>query len=130
MNTIKTKKKSQAFIISAMFLFLLMIFIYSQETQNTYIVKSGEYNLVKNIIYETCYIGTTSNGSFIDNRYSTFKNNIYSHCQNIEKICNLTITNNTQIPPLGNYSLLNYTHYNYHLTYLTEHISYSINFTC
>jgi len=127
----KKTKKGQFFILSTAFLLLLLLFIYSQETQNTYIVKSSNFNLVENIMCETCYIGTTSNGSYIDGRYSTFKNDVNNYCLSLGIVCNLSIINNSAIPPQpGNYSSLNYTHYDYQISYKSLEVNYTKTFTC
>lgn len=126
----KKNKKSQLFIISSLFLILLLIFIYSIETENTYIVKSGKFNLLNNIVYETCNVGKLSNGTFIDSRYNEFEVNVESYCLSYGYLCNLTIVNNTIVPPGGNWSLLNYTHYNYHIDYSYEGYEYSNSFIC
>ncbi|MDA3856502.1 MAG: hypothetical protein PF569_09685 [Candidatus Woesearchaeota archaeon] len=123
-------KKSQLFLLSSLFLLLLLIFIYSIETENTYIVKSGKFNLLNNIVYETCKVGKFSNGTYIDSRYLEFENDLESYCISYGYLCNLTITNNTIIPPSGNWSLLNYTHYDYHIDYRYEGYNYSSSFIC
>ena len=123
-------KKSQLFILSAVVMILLLIYIYSQETENSYIVKNGQLSLIDNVIHETCQIGYLSNGSYIDQRYSNFTGEVSTYCSSFGYSCSLLITNNTQIPPSGNYSLLNYTHYNYSIDYEYRTLSISKNFTC
>jgi len=122
--------KSQFLIFSGLFFILLLIFFYSLGTENSYITKKSKFNLLDNIIYETCEIGKNSNGSLIDQRYSNFTLNIENYCLEYNYNCSLSIINNSQIPPNGNWSLLNYTHYNYSIYYYFEGFEYSGDFTC
>ncbi len=122
--------KGQFLIFSAMFVFLLLIFIYSIETPNSYIVNSSKFNLIDNIIYETCQVGKISNGSYIDQRYSNFSIDVYNYCLGFGYNCSLNIVNNTAIPPEANWSKLNYSHYDYNLVYITDDFNYSSNFNC
>jgi hypothetical protein len=124
----KKNKKSQFMILSMSFLILLLFFSYSLETQNTYIVKSSKHSILNNIIEETCYIGKNSNGSNIESRYSNFTIDVKNYCNNINYICNLTITNNTVLP--SNESLINYTLFDYNIIFEANEYSYSNNFNC
>lgn len=126
----KNSNKSQFLVFSAMFIFLLLIFIYSLETDNTYIVKNSKFNLIENIIYETCQVGKNSNGSYIDSRYSNFTNDVETYCLDLDYNCTLTIVNNTIIPPDSNWSKLNYTHYDYSLDITQMDFSYTGDFNC
>lgn len=121
-------KKSQLFILSALLLILLLIFTYSLETDNTYIVKTSKYNLLNNIQYETCMIGKTSQGSNITSRYSSYEINVENYCTNLNHICDLTISNNTVLP--SNTSLIDYTMFDYHIKYEMSNFHYDQNFTC
>lgn len=123
-------KKSQFLILSTLFLLLLLIFSYSLGTENSYITKKSKFNLLDNIIYETCQIGRNSNGTFIDSRYSNFTLDVKNYCQEFNYNCTLSIINNTAIPPLGNWSLLNYTHYNYSIYYEFDGFKYNNDFSC
>ena len=113
-----------------MFLFLLLLFIYSIETENFYITKFRENTILDNIIYETCIIGYNSNGTQINERYEEFSNNVSNYCQQYENNCILDIINNTPIPPLGNWSKLNYSHYDYHINYNWNGFNTSLDFVC
>jgi len=123
-------KKSQFLILSALYLILLILFSYSLETQNDYITKNTKNLLLNNLIYETCQIGKLSNGSFIDSRLSNFSVDVNNYCDGFGYNCSLSIINNTQIPPGGNYSKLNYTHYNYSIFYEVDGFVYTGDFTC
>ena len=124
------EKKGQFLILSGFFILLLTIFIYSLETDNTYIVNLRDSNLVDNIELETCNILKISNGTQIEQRISNITNFVSIYCYQRDIICNLNIINNTQIPPSGNYSLLNYTHYNLTLEILQSTKNYNSQFNC
>lgn len=113
-----------------MLIFILLLFIYSLETDNFYINKLSKTNILDNIIYETCVIGKNSNGSQIDLRYQQFTGNVSSYCSNMGNTCNLIIINNTPIPPLGNWSNLNYGHYDYSILYSWDGYEIDLDFNC
>lgn len=121
-------KRGQFIIFSGMFLLLLLLFIYSLETQNTYIIEPAKFRLLDNIIYESCMIGKLSNGSFIDSRFDNFTLNVASYCNIFGNFCNLTIVKIDGAPT--NLSLLNYTHYNYSLEYNYDDNYYNERFNC
>lgn len=130
---IKMKKKSnskkgQFLVLSGAFFILLLIFIYSQETENSYIIKSNENNILNNIIYEACQIGKMSNGSYIDSRFGNYTQDVTIYCSSFNYNCNLNIIKQVGAPT--NLTLLNYTYYNYSITYSNSYISYNSNFTC
>lgn len=108
-------KKSQFLILSGLFVILLVIFIYSLETDNTYIPILGDSYLLENIEFETCKVLKMSNGTQIENRLDFLSINIPIYCNNRNNQCVFSYQNITTIPPGGNYSLLNYTHFNYSL---------------
>ena len=118
-------KKSQFFILSALFYILLLVFIYSLETENSYIVDSDRINLLDNIVYETCQLGYHSGTSEIDSRYGNFSANVSSYCTTLGYSCNLSISLNTASPPV-----YNYTTYDYSISYQKEGLLYSKTFTC
>jgi hypothetical protein len=126
----KFDNKGQFLIFSGLFVFLLLIFIYSIETPNSYIVNSSKFNLIDNIIYETCQVGKISNGSYIDQRYSNFSIDVNNYCIGFGYNCSLSIINNTAIPPESNWSKLNYSHYNYALVYSAKGLNYTTDFDC
>lgn len=128
MKNLKTNKSGQMFIISAFILLISLFFIYSQETDNYYILSSGESIILENLIYETCQIGYLSNGSYIETRYSLFQNLTNSNCLNSPNNCTLSIMKIGGAPT--NLSLLNYTHFNYNLSFIGNTINYSNSFTC
>ena len=121
-------KRSQILILSAMFLFLLLLFTYSLETDNTYISKISKNTLLDNLMFETCQVGKLSNGTYIQSRFSNFSSKVQTYCQNIGRVCQLTIVNNTAIP--SNLSKLNYTYFDYKISYTSQNFSYTHNFTC
>ena len=85
------KKKSQFFIFIGFLFLSLLVFIYSIETQNNYIVKSTNYNLLDNILFEVCQLGTNSNATNIESRYSNLTFDVFNYCGGYIYICNLTI---------------------------------------
>lgn len=125
---LRKSKKGQFVIMSSAFLVLLLIFSYSLETQNSYIIKSSKNKLLNNIIYETCFLGKMSNGSQIDSRFSQLEIDIDSYCQGFGNVCNLNISKVDTAP--SNLSLLNYTHYTYELNYSNSGYSFNSSFTC
>ncbi len=128
---IKMKTKKGQFLVFSIFLFLsFLLFTYSIETENSYISSSGKNYIQKSIFYETCQIGYSSNGSQIESRYSDFASNLGQYCTDLGITCYLSIENNTQVPPLGNYSLLNYSHFDYSLYYLNGGFQVNMSFRC
>lgn len=121
-------KKSQFFILSFLFLMLLLVFISSLETKNTYIIKGTENDIVENIVYETCMIARMSNGTYIENRFVEFSNDVSGYCNGKGIYCLLNITNNTQIPT--NLSKINYTLFDYNIQLNTSQYYHKSNFTC
>ena len=123
-------KKSQFLIISFMFILLLLLFIYSLETDNTYIPSNWENTIVLSFIEQTCYLGKMVNGTYINQTYVELTQFVSSYCD--EKIfdCELVIQNNTLIPPQGNFSLLNYTHYDYTVFFSLGNLSKEVEFRC
>ena len=124
------RKKSQFFILSGLFFLSLIIFIYSIETENNYIIESTNYNLLDNILYEACQIGIKSNATNIASRYSIFTAEVLSYCGDFGDVCNLSITLKSDMPPGGNMSLLNYTQYDYFVDYIVGDYNYVGNFSC
>ena len=125
---IRRSKKGQFLIFSTVFFVLLLLFIYSQETVNSYIIKPNKNNILNNVVYETCQIGKMSNGSYIDSRFGNFTQDVDSYCNSFGYLCNLTITKQVGAPT--NLSLLNYTFYDYDINYSNDGFYYSSNFTC
>jgi uncharacterized membrane protein len=121
-------KKGQLFLISSFLLFFSVLFIYSLETENTYITSSSKNGILGNIIYESCQVGIKSNGSYIDLRYSEFTSNVSNYCDNLNYVCSLTIIKKGGAPT--NLSDLNYTHYDYNINYENEGFVYTNDFTC
>ena len=121
-------KKSQMFIISGFFVILGLLFIYSLETENYYIISSSKSSLLSNIIHQTCQIGEISNGSYLDSRFAQFESNIETYCPQIGVSCNLTISKSAGAPT--NLSELDYTYYNYSIDYENWGYSYSGDFNC
>ncbi len=107
---------------------LSLVFIYSQETQNSYIVHFTDSIIIEDIIYESCKIGYTSNGTFIESRFSNFENYINLDCQNNYYNCQLTITKNISAPT--NLSLLNFTHFDFEFSFDSQNINYSKQYIC
>lgn len=128
MKNLKNNRSGQLFIISSFLLILSLVFIYSQETQNSYIVHFTDSIIIEDIIYESCEIGYTSNGTFIESRFSSFENYINLDCQNNFYNCQLTITK--QIAAPTNLSLLDFTHFDFELSYDSQNVNYSNQYIC
>lgn len=123
-------KKGQFLILSGLFILLLSIFIYSLETDNTYILNLKDSSIVENIQFETCKVLKMSNGTQIISREAILIQNIENYCFQRDVVCNLTLINNTIVPPFGNFSLLNYTHYNLSLEISQGSKNYNSQFKC
>ena len=130
MVALKYQKKGQFLIFSALFLFLLLLFIYSVETDNTYIENSGENKLILNIIEETCLVATLNNGTDLNASLYQFEIDVNDYCSQVKANCTITITNNSIIPPGGNWSDLNHTHYNYDINYSYGGLSFTQTIGC
>jgi len=127
-NNLAKNKKSQFMIFSITFFVLLLTFIYSQETENYYILKSSKTTILDNIVHETCQVGKMSNGSYIDSRLGNFSQSLNTYCNDFDFTCNLTVLKSGSAP--ANLSLLNYTFYNFTLDYKNEGFNHTSNFTC
>ena len=123
-------KKGQFLIFSALFLFLLLLFIYSVETDNTYIENSGENKLILNIIEETCLVATLNNGTDLNSSLYRFESEVNSYCLQVGTNCTLDVSNNSEVPPGGDWSALNHTHYDYNLTYNYDGFSFTQTIGC
>ena len=121
-------KRSQIILISGFLVLLVLVFIYSLETENSYIVYSAKSSLLENIMHETCQVGIMSNGSYIDVRFGNFSADVLNYCQDFAYNCTLNIQKNGDAP--DNLSELNYTHYTYSVIYSAGNYNNSYNFTC
>lgn len=122
------EKKSQVLIFATIFLILLLLVTYSLETRNSY-KPYFEYNsILGNIKFETCQVGNLSNGSYIDSRFSSFETSMESYCTDLNIVCDLEITKDSGAPT--NLSELNYTHYEYEITFEYLEYNYSGVFNC
>lgn len=121
-------KRGQLFLLSTFMILLAILFIYSLETENTYIVKSAKTGILNNIIYETCEVGKLSNGSYIDSRYTQLTTDISNYCSGLSNTCTLTIIKQGGAPT--NLSQLNYTHFNYNINYENHGFKYLGDFNC
>ena len=121
-------KSGQIFILSGFLLILSLVFIYSLETDNSYITDFTDSIIIENIIYETCVIGQNSNGSQFDSRFLSYKNHINLNCQNNYYSCLLNITKQGSAP--ANLSLLTLADFDFHLTFENDFINYSNTFIC
>ena len=124
------QKKGQFLILSAMLLFSASIFIYSQETVNTYKIPSSNFLDIESIQQEVCGLVKTTNGSNLPTAINNSEEDTSSYCNNRDVGCNLTIENTTAVPNNGNWSQHNYTHYNYSLIYKSSELEYNSSFTC
>lgn len=125
---VRKSKKSQVLVFSAMFLILLIIFIYSLENQNSYKPDFRKSTILENIKFETCQVGKMSNGSYLDSRFVSFSQNVSNYCTYFDNSCTLTITKEGGAPT--NLSLLNYTHYSYSIDFTWDNFTFSGGFSC
>lgn len=124
-------KKGQFILLSAALLLATGIIIYSQETVNTYKNPSSDFHIINSLENEVCKLVTTTNGSNLPNSVESVVEDTAIYCQNRGNInCSLSIINTTQVPFGGNWSMHNYTHYNYSLWYNTSFLEYNNSFTC
>lgn len=121
-------KKGQVIIFSVMFLILLLLVSYSQETQNDYKRYFDKDGILNNIMFEVCQVGYQSNGSNLDTRYSTFETDVESYCVRRGVNCSFSTTKDSGAP--SNLTLLNYTYYNHSITYNNSGYEVSQTFTC
>jgi hypothetical protein len=126
-NTFRNKS-GQIFVLSGFLLILSLVFIYSLETDNSYIIDFSDSIIIENIIYETCVIGQNSNGSQFDSRFSAYETHVNLNCQNSHYTCLLNITK--QSVATTNLSLLDVTDFDFHLYFENQFINYSNIFTC
>lgn len=122
--------KGQLLIVSAMLLFAVSIFIYSQETVNTYKFPSQDFFIVDSLESEVCNVVRKTNGSNLPEVMNNTKEDTSSYCQNRDLSCTLVIVNTTQVPFNGNWSQHNYSLYNYSLELTSDSLSYNASFTC
>ncbi len=128
MKTSYKNKSGQIFILSGFLLILSLVFIYSLETDNSYITDFTDSIIIENIIYETCEIGQNSNGSQFDSRFLSYQNHINLNCQNNYYTCLLNITKKGSAP--ANLSLLTVSDFDFHLYFKNQFINYSNLYTC
>lgn len=124
----KKNKRGQLFLLSTFMILFGLLFIYSLETGNTYIVKSAKTGILNNMIYETCQVGKMSNGSYLDSRYSELSSSISTYCTDLGYTCTLSIVKQGSAPT--NLSNLNYTHYDYSILYDNFDYKYEGSFNC
>ena len=125
----KRDNKGQFFIASMIMFFLVIVFLYSLETENTYKSYSGKNDILNNLRYETCQVAQKSNGTYLDSRFNNLTAEIQAYCSGYQMMhCNLTITKSSGAP--SNLSLLNYTHYNYSLDYRYQTYQAGGSFNC
>ena len=123
-------KKSQLLIISVLFLFLLIIYIYSVGTSNYYNVETRDFSIMDNIISETCFIARNLKGEALDLGLKSFKYNSSNYCREHNWKCDLSIINLTALPPLGNWSMVNNSLYEFEIDYSDMKYSAKKRFIC
>ncbi|NQZ84671.1 MAG: hypothetical protein HRU03_03040 [Nanoarchaeales archaeon] len=128
MKNIFSNKSGQIFILSGFLLILSLVFIYSLETDNSYITDFTNSIIIENIIYETCNIAYNSNGSQFDSRFLSYQNHINLNCLNNNYNCLLTITKQPSAP--ADLSLLSYSDFDFDLYFENKFINYSNTYTC
>jgi hypothetical protein len=121
-------KKGQFLILSAYVLILLLLFINSLETENTYIDSFSKNIILTSIQRETCSVAKMGPGTELDSRFSTVHSQVASYCETKASLCNITITKKVGAP--ANTSLLDYTHYTYKLEYNYSNYYYNSTFIC
>ncbi len=122
--------KSQFFIFSVLFFLLLLLFIYSLETQNFYIESKNDFYILDNIKYEICYIAKNSDYINMETRFNQLSLDISSYCLQYSNICNLSIIKKNYMPPFGNITLLNYSQFDYNIYFNWNGLIVEENFIC
>lgn len=127
---LRESKKSQFFILSGVFLLLTLYFIYSQEITTSYIGQFDLYHYTNNIEHEVCDSITSISGQNLTFRIDYLKNNLPLYCDLYDFNCSLTFDNSSIIPPMGNWSLVNYSLYNVGFNLTSDKFAYLKNITC
>ena len=123
-------RKGQFLILTSMILLITGIIIYSQETVNTYKNPNHDFYILDPLKKEVCGLVTVTNGTNLPIVTSQMETDTGEFCSKRGLYCNLTIINTTQVPFSGNWSMHNYTHYNYTLEVRSSYLNYSNTFTC
>lgn len=124
------KKKGQFMIFSALFLFLLLYFIYSLETVNPYKFENGDFIHIQGYQDEICFPLTQRNGSTLNTSIQVIENSIDSYCVYTGDECFFDIYNITSIPPSGNWSLLNISQFRIRFDINRSDLQLSNDFAC
>ncbi len=123
-------KKSQFMVISGLFLFMIIYFIYSIETDNTYISKNGNFILLEKYPQELCLPIQNKTGITLNQSINTLENRFTNYCNGIDYNCSINIYNITTAPPEGNISKLNMSQYRISITFEDFDYNYSEDFSC
>lgn len=126
----RQSKKGQFLIFSTLILLILLIFIYSIETDNSYIKNSAKNHILQNVVHETCMVARGLSGTELNASLYLFSSDVSSYCSEFGVTCNLTVVNNTAIPPSGDWDLLDYTHYDLSLVYNNSNLEFSQTILC
>ena len=89
--------------MSATFFVLLLIFIYSLETTNSYKSVEGEIYLVENMIEETCNVGNFNEGESLYEILQQYSSDIEDYCEGRGKVCNINFIYEDNNQELDNY---------------------------
>jgi hypothetical protein len=126
----KFQKKGQFLIFSALFLFLLLYFIYSLETVNTYKFENGDFIYINEYKDKICTPLISRNGTVLNSTILLIENSIASYCSYAEIDCNFDIYNITPIPPSGNWSLLTMDQFNISFDFNGSYTQVTNTFNC
>lgn len=125
-----SSKKGQFVILTSMILLVTGIIIYSQETVNTYKNPEHDFYILESLEKEVCALITITNGTNLPVVIPQMETDTGEFCSKRGLNCLLEIKNTTQVPFNGNWSMHNYSYYNYTLALQSNYLNYSNTFTC
>ena len=123
-------RKSQFMVFSAFFLILLLFFIYSLETVNTYKVTNGDFIHISEFDKKICNAISSRNGTDLNSSILIIENSMNIYCSNDNRNCLFDIYNITPIPPLDNWSYLNISQFEVNYYSNTSWFKSNITFRC
>ena len=121
-------KKSQLFILSTFLLCILLLFIYSLETQKNYIVHLDKKSSVVSFQKEMCQVVKMSNGSNLAFRLENFSKSQEEFCNNIFGVCKSELYLTQPLPSIQ--SLINSSYFLVELEISSQSFFLKRNFSC
>ncbi len=127
---LKFNNKSQIIVLACAFLFLIFLYIYSLETMNSYINMPPKTTILQVVADEVCYLAYRSSGEDLDLRLKMVNSSLLEYCNSEGLLCSFDIIPYGEVPPLGNWSLLNYSYYNFSLFVSDSTFNFTREFKC